>query len=300
MAPSPLNARLRASAVWTGLDMIVYAGSYNFNGARYRPSTDTWQMLPEIDAPIERDGQVAVWAGDRMIAWGGNDGTNFTDTGGLYDPATESWAPTTTSGPPQGRMFPAAVWTGSFLMVWGGGGDDGLLRLGDGGRYAYGQMRDDDSDGFSECTGDCNDANPFVHPGGIETCNGLDDDCNGLFDDAVVPGGRPAITVTRQAGATARLAWAPIAAATGYDLVSGSSGLLASSHGDFAASLQICLANDQPQTTSDDARLPGPGQGYFYLVRAMSCGGSGSYDESEPSQAGSRDPEIQASSAHCP
>ena len=31
-------------------------------------------------------------------------------------------------------------------------------------------------------TGDCLDSNPAVHPGAVETCNGLDDDCNGSTD----------------------------------------------------------------------------------------------------------------------
>jgi hypothetical protein len=42
---------------------------------------------------------------------------------------------------------------------------------------------DDDGDGFSECTGDCDDAHAAAHPGGQEICDGLDNDCNGLVDD---------------------------------------------------------------------------------------------------------------------
>ncbi|PKN56669.1 MAG: hypothetical protein CVU56_14935 [Deltaproteobacteria bacterium HGW-Deltaproteobacteria-14] len=32
---------------------------------------------------------------------------------------------------------------------------------------------------------DCDDANPFIHPGGAEVCNGLDDDCDGSTDEGV-------------------------------------------------------------------------------------------------------------------
>ncbi len=37
---------------------------------------------------------------------------------------------------------------------------------------------DKDSDGMSECDGDCDDTNPDVTPGATELCDGLDTDCN--------------------------------------------------------------------------------------------------------------------------
>jgi hypothetical protein len=42
---------------------------------------------------------------------------------------------------------------------------------------------DNDGDGFRICDGDCNDANPSVHPGASETCNGVDDNCSGQIDE---------------------------------------------------------------------------------------------------------------------
>ncbi len=41
---------------------------------------------------------------------------------------------------------------------------------------------DADGDGWAACT-ECNDADPAVHPGALEVCNGVDDDCNGATDD---------------------------------------------------------------------------------------------------------------------
>ena len=40
--------------------------------------------------------------------------------------------------------------------------------------------------------------------------------------------------------------------------------------------------------------------GFWFLVRGVNCGGSGSYDTGEPSQVGSRDAEIAGSGADCP
>jgi len=42
---------------------------------------------------------------------------------------------------------------------------------------------DHDGDGFSECTGDCDDTNPAIHPGAQEICNQVDDNCDGRIDE---------------------------------------------------------------------------------------------------------------------
>jgi hypothetical protein len=42
-----------------------------------------------------------------------------------------------------------------------------------------------DGDGLSSCDGDCNDASAVAYPGGLELCDGLDNDCDGAADNVL-------------------------------------------------------------------------------------------------------------------
>ena len=44
-----------------------------------------------------------------------------------------------------------------------------------------GGAADADGDGYTICTGDCDDGDADVHPGAVEVCNGVDDDCDGVL-----------------------------------------------------------------------------------------------------------------------
>jgi hypothetical protein len=46
-----------------------------------------------------------------------------------------------------------------------------------------GSTFDQDADGVSWCADDCDDSRPDVRPGGVEVCDGADNDCNGVVDD---------------------------------------------------------------------------------------------------------------------
>jgi N-acetylneuraminic acid mutarotase len=137
-APAPRSLH---TAVWTGSEMLIWGGSNlltqtDFNtGGRYNPSTNSWTATSTVNAPSARYEHTAVWAGSKMIVWGGIDHNPISvlNTGGRYDPGTDTWTTTSTTNAPSARRLHTAVWTGSEMIVWGGStdGDEGNT----GGRY---------------------------------------------------------------------------------------------------------------------------------------------------------------------
>jgi hypothetical protein len=57
--------------------------------------------------------------------------------------------------------------------------DDGDGEIDNGSAADGEEFLDRDLDGFTPCSGDCDDANPGVWPGAGEACDGLDSDCDG-------------------------------------------------------------------------------------------------------------------------
>ena len=154
--------------------------------------------------------------------------------------------------------------------------------------------------GYVAMAGDCDDLNPSVHPGAIETCNGHDDDCNGLVDDGFAPpAGTPVLSVSESAGMTT-LAWTNWTGAMGYDVVKGTVTGLQSTLGDFTTATTACVASNSTITSTGDNATLRAGEGFWYLVRARYCGGGGSYDSGSSQQLRSRDVGIQASGVACP
>jgi N-acetylneuraminic acid mutarotase len=123
-------ARFAHTAVWTGSEMIVWGGcAPNTNGSscvekdtggRYNPVTDTWVATSLMNVPLARVGHTAVWTGEEMIIWGGEDGLTALNTGGRYDPDTNTWVATNSATAPSARAIHTAVWTGTEMIVWGG------------------------------------------------------------------------------------------------------------------------------------------------------------------------------------
>jgi hypothetical protein len=90
-----LSGRVEHSAIWTGAEMIVWAGSragggagYD-DGAAYDPVKRVWAQLPA--APIAgRFRHAAIWNGEAMIVWGGQrvdgGGAGSFNDGATYQP----------------------------------------------------------------------------------------------------------------------------------------------------------------------------------------------------------------------
>jgi N-acetylneuraminic acid mutarotase len=106
------SGRSQHTAVWTGIEMIVWGGldvfGQHFNtGGRYNPGTDSWTATSTTGAPA---GGTAVWTGTELIVWGEN--------AAGYNPRTDSWRSISTTGaPPSGGT---AVWAGTEMIVWNG------------------------------------------------------------------------------------------------------------------------------------------------------------------------------------
>ncbi len=86
------------------------------------------------------------------------------------------------------------------------------------------------------------------------------------------------------------LRWTAAAGAQAYDVLRGSLDVLRGSGGDFDAASDACSADDLAVTAFADAVVPAPGNGTFWLVRGVGCGGlAGAWDDGSPRQVGSRD-----------
>ena len=114
------------------------------------------------------------------------------------------------------------------------------------------------------------------------------------------PTGVPTLTVEKPSPGIMELIWNSVDATSSYDVVRGSLSVLHATKGDFSQATTDCLENDLNFTARDDADTPNTDDGFWYLVRANSCGGHATYDSGAPSQVGSRDAGIQAAPATCP
>jgi hypothetical protein len=115
------------TAVWTGKVMIIWGGTYCYDGVSFRslgdgfkydPAADTWTPISDSGAAAARWDHTAVWTGEEMIVWGGWAGGEL-GTGARYNPETDTWASVTMTGAPTPRDDHDAHWTGTEMIVWG-------------------------------------------------------------------------------------------------------------------------------------------------------------------------------------
>jgi hypothetical protein len=306
------SARDSHTTIWTGTSMVVWGGQDDTStaqntGGRYDPVGNSWSATTTTGAPGARWLHSAVWTGSRMIVWGGFDGTADLNTGGIYDPAGDGWSLTSTVGAPVARDQHVAVWTDSLseMDVWGGQ-DDAVNQLKSGGRYnpttgVWTAISNLGAPIGGRYLGVVWTGSEMITWGGwnLVDLNTGGRYCSGACTSSP-PAGSSAVSMSTPSGGTL-VSWTSVPLAAAYDLVRGSLGLLHSFGGDFSVSTEACLANDQADTSYlDSGAPPAVGDGFWYLVRGVDCGGAGTYDESGGSQVGSRDAEIAASASSCP
>jgi N-acetylneuraminic acid mutarotase len=307
-APTPRDSH---TAIWTGTRMVVWGGEDDVpaaqnSGGRYDPVGNTWLTTSTTGAAPPRWLHTAVWTGSKMIVWGGLDGVSDVNTGGVYDPSGDLWTLTSIIGAPAARDMHVAVWTGSLneMDVWGGQ-DDTVTQLNTGGRYnptsntwaAISTLAAPIGRRFHTAIWSGTEMIPW---GGW---NGVDLDSGGRYCSGACVSSPPAGSSTMSAGkqpGTVLISWTAVPSAAAYDVVRGGLNLLRSSGGNFTTATQACLANDRGATSVFDPTAPPAADGFWYLLRGLSCGGPGTYNESVPSQIGSRDIEISASPNTCP
>lgn len=135
-AVSTLNApskRSEHSAVWTGTEMIVWGGGGTSppqpvnTGCRYNPSTNSWQAMNTLNAPLAREDCTTIWTGSEMVVWGGykNPSPQALGDGGIYNPAQddlalEPWRAIASSTEVPSRRDNAAVFMDGVIALWGG------------------------------------------------------------------------------------------------------------------------------------------------------------------------------------
>jgi hypothetical protein len=155
--------------------------------------------------------------------------------------------------------------------------------------------------GYITTAGDCLDSNPSGLGTTTETCNGLDDDCNARIDDGVAhPTGALTMTMAKSGGSTT-LSWNAVPNAIQYDIIYGDLQELRGANGHYQFLSQAhCSGNDVSGTSMFTGPNPTPGQGQFWLMRAVGCTGLGPYNEGVPSQVSTRDQEIGPSLYACP
>jgi len=207
-------------------------------------------------------------------------------------------ATSTGANVPTARYDHEAAWTGTEMIVWGGEPPTAT-----GGRYCASSCtaptvwyQDQDADGYGiasvslpACTqptgfaaagGDCDDANPQVHPA--------------MAPPSVLDGVR-----VQMAPGSLEVSWDAVNGATSYDVVRGDLETLRTTEGNMGSTVDLCVANNLDALAVEDPPSASPTSAW-YLVRDCNCGGGGTSSSGTAAEQPGRDSSIAGSPAACP
>jgi N-acetylneuraminic acid mutarotase len=136
LSPAPMSARVDASAVWTGTELVIWGGYVDLSstlsirvtnsGAAYNPSTRTWRALPK--SPLEpARGPGIAWTGSEVVILDGQPAV-MTDAfrgerqAAAWNPVTNRWRtlPREPAGTPKEFNVTVAHWADNRLLVFHG------------------------------------------------------------------------------------------------------------------------------------------------------------------------------------
>lgn len=127
--PVPQARSLHRAVVQNSV-MIVWGGRNSggtalSNGGRYDSQSQVWS--PMANSPLTpRWGHSMLWNGNKILIWGGTNGSVYYSDGASYDPALDQWTMLSTAGSsPTARQGHSAVWTGRQMLIWGGSANGG-------------------------------------------------------------------------------------------------------------------------------------------------------------------------------
>jgi hypothetical protein len=121
--PDPPFTRSSSVRVWTGRDLLIWAGAepngaFPADGAAYTAGSRHWRPIPPAPIPGRAD-PAAVWTGSELLVWGGwGYGGRAFGEGAGFDPARRSWR-ALPPAPLSARAPAAWTWTGKEFLVWG-------------------------------------------------------------------------------------------------------------------------------------------------------------------------------------